>query len=62
VVSSRCHDPDFQQLAEAMREIRHELGPLVANDLLRESMEFPNVVSEQLSYAEAVTSEVVGMA
>jgi len=51
VVSGGCHDPDFQQLAEAAHEIRHELGPSVANDLLRESMVFPNMVSEQPSYA-----------
>ena len=50
VSGGRC-DPDFQQLAEAAREIRHELGPSVANDLLRESMVFPNMVSEQPSYA-----------
>src|SRR5882724_10750171 len=52
VVSGGCHNPDFQQLAEAACEIRHELGPSVANDLLRESVEFPNMVSEQPSYAQ----------
>ena len=51
VVSSGCCNPDFQQLAETVREIRHKLGPSVANDLLREPMEFPNMVSEQPSYA-----------
>ena len=50
VVSGGCHDPDFQQLDEAAHKIRHKLGPSVANDLLRESVEFPNMVSEQLSY------------
>jgi len=51
VVSSGHCDPDFQQLAETAHEIQHELGPSVTNDLLREPMEFPNMVSEQLSYA-----------
>jgi len=51
VVSGGRRDPDFQQLAEAMHEIRHKLSPSVANDLLREPVEFPNMVSEQLSYA-----------
>src|SRR5882724_12381450 len=52
VVSGGCCDPDFQQLAEAAHEIQHKLGPSVANDLLREPMEFPNMVSEQPSYAQ----------
>jgi len=50
VVSSGHCNPDFQQLAETAREIQHKLGPSVANDLW-EPMEFPNMVSEQLSYA-----------
>jgi len=51
VVSGGCCNPDFQELAETAREIRHELGPWSLNDLLWEPMEFPNVVSEQPSYA-----------
>ena len=51
VVSGGRHNPDFQQLAEAVCEIQHELGPLVTNDLLRESMEFTNMVIEQPSYS-----------
>ena len=50
VVSCGCRDPDFQQLAEAAPEIQHKLGRSVANDLLREPVEFPNMVSEQSSY------------
>jgi len=50
VVSSGCCNPDLQQLAEAACEVRHELGPSVTNDFLREPMEFPNMVPEQLSH------------
>src|SRR5882724_8448391 len=42
VVSGGCCDLDFQQLAEAAREVQHKWGPSVTNDLFGEPMEFPN--------------------
>ena len=42
---------DFQELAEAMCEVQYELGFLVTNNFFWESMELPDMVSEQLSHS-----------
>ena len=43
-------DFDFQELAEAMCEAWYK-GSSVANNLFQESVELPDVVSEQLSHS-----------
>ena len=44
-------DFDFQELAEAAREVQYKLGSLVTDNFFWESMELPDMVSEQLSHS-----------
>ena len=44
VVCHRGCDFDSEDLAEAMHEVQHELGALIANYLLGKAVQFPDIV------------------
>jgi len=60
MIGSGSCDFDFQELAEAMHEIQYELGSLLTNNFFWESVELPDMVSEQLSHSRC--HNVVSMA
>jgi len=51
MIGSGSCDFDFQELAEAVCEVRYELGSSVTDNFFWESVELPDMVSEQLSYS-----------
>jgi len=46
MIGSGSCDFDFQELAEAAREVQYKLGSLVTDNFFWESMELPDMVSE----------------
>src|SRR5882762_2554677 len=48
---SRCGHLDSQELIDFSHNFGGELGSLIRKNLLRQSVEFPNIISEQSSYS-----------